>query len=249
MSSLSPVNAVLGGLPRSREESVTRTDGFNSQDEDYVSFLVPSETSYTSGDSSFSEVVATLSDYLAASNNTQDRSFWNAVEHNAIGELDLPDLASTTYVGKIFVTRHVIAAGADILRQNVGPTVSISPVPELSDQCSRALSTLQNIEEDLDEGDVHPSYRLIADVESLVLRLYEEMDIPLDVEAMPEGDIILNICPKRRDMIFIHCDADGSAYCMVKLKNNREERTYESIGSLPDQRIKSALKELSNSSE
>ena len=119
--------------------------------------------------------------------------------------------------------------------------------PNLSD----ALDTLHNIEEQFEEGDIRPPDELVVKVKALVHRLYMSMDrpVPMTIEAMPEGDITLNISPNRYDILFMHCDTDGSVYCMAKLNNKRTTHTYNALESLPNEFIEGVLRRISEQSE
>lgn len=111
----------------------------------------------------------------------------------------------------------------------------ISALTGSTGELANALEALKCIEDDLEEGDIPPSTELISGVEGLIRRLYEKTDIKIEIEAMPEGDIVLDISPTRTDMIFLHCDADGSAYCATKSQNERATKTYKSIDQIPDE--------------
>lgn len=108
-----------------------------------------------------------------------------------------------------------------------------------------ALDTLRNIEDQYEPCDIRPPEELVAEVTAFLRRLYELTELPVTIEAMPEGDIVLSISPNRYDMLFMHCDTDGSAYCMVKLNNERSTRTYQTLASLPDASIERALRGIS----
>lgn len=109
---------------------------------------------------------------------------------------------------------------------------------------------LRTIQEELDEDDIPPTFQLAKDVTGLIQRLRDATHLPIDISGMPEGDITLNISAKSGpDMVFIHCDADGTVYCMVKIRNERERRSYPSITSLPNIFIRRALEQLSSMGE
>ena len=85
----------------------------------------------------------------------------------------------------------------------------------------------------------------MTEVAAFLRRLYELTELPVTIEAMPEGDVVLSISPNRYDMLFMHCDTDGSVYCLVKLNNERSTRTYQTLASLPDAFIERALGSIS----
>lgn len=106
---------------------------------------------------------------------------------------------------------------------------------ESSGELANALESLKCIEDDLEEGDIPPSTELISGVEGLIRRLYEKTDVKIEIEAMPEGDIVLDISRTRTELIFLHCDADGSAYCATKFRGERATKNYKSIDQIPDE--------------
>lgn len=117
---------------------------------------------------------------------------------------------------------------------------------DLSEQCVAALDALRNVGEDLDEGDTPPSAALLESVGQLVLRLNGLIDLPIDIYAMPEGDLVLNISAEsNHDMLFIQCELDGTIYCMTKFANRRTRRIYTSVEVLPDQSVTRAIERLS----
>ena len=110
-----------------------------------------------------------------------------------------------------------------------------SALSESSGELANALEALKSIEDDLDDDDIPPSDELISNVEALVRRLCEKTNTQIEIEAMPEGDIVLGISPTRTELIFLHCDADGSAYCATKFRGERATKTYKSIDQIPDE--------------
>ena len=100
---------------------------------------------------------------------------------------------------------------------------------------TNALATIRNIEDQFESGDVQPPQALITSVEHLIRRMYEIMNLPLDIFSMPEGDITISVCSKDRcDMVFFHCDTNGTVYCAVDIGEQNLECTYDDIDLLPD---------------
>ena len=97
----------------------------------------------------------------------------------------------------------------------------------------------------MDADDVSPSVELVTQVEGFVRRIFGIVDLPVDIHPMPEGDITVNISPNGLDMVFVHCDADDSAFCMVKWKNQRTTRSYDTLAALPDVYVSNVLRILS----
>ena len=59
--------------------------------------------------------------------------------------------------------------------------------------------------------------------------------------------MILSFSISPRDLVFVHCDIDGTVYCMVKISGKRSNKSYGKIAELPDLFIMNALREFSDS--
>ncbi len=112
-----------------------------------------------------------------------------------------------------------------------------------------ALSMLERVDEDQEPEDTPPPDGLVKNVESLIRRLYGETELPTDVLGMPEGDIVLcTTKPDRKyDMVYIHCDVNGTASCLDFFDGKRTYEHYESIDLVPDQFVTEALDRLASS--
>ena len=109
-----------------------------------------------------------------------------------------------------------------------------------------ALSRLANIDEQLERGDVPPTPLLFSNVEGLIKKVYQIMDLPMDVFATPEGDITLSLSTQPDNLIFFDCHPDGSVYCMIKIDGERTRRTFPDITQLPESFITTGLTTIQN---
>lgn len=115
---------------------------------------------------------------------------------------------------------------------------------ELKSLVSSALWAIRNIDEQRNHGHIPPTQILKTNVEKLIHRLYKYVDLPMDVELMPEGDITINISTNRYDMVFFHCDSNGTVYCSVDIGEQSEEQYYKDIARLPNNYLISRMKHL-----
>ncbi|MXX94979.1 MAG: hypothetical protein F4039_07785 [Gammaproteobacteria bacterium] len=120
---------------------------------------------------------------------------------------------------------------------------------ELKPLISSARWAIRNIDEQCESGDIPPTQTLKSNVENLIHRLYEYVALPMDVEAMPEGDITINISNDQYDIVFFHCDSNGTVYCSVDIGGKSDEQSYNDITRLPDKFIISGMKHLTNQHE
>lgn len=122
-----------------------------------------------------------------------------------------------------------------------------SVVTPFSQCLNQALSDLHTMDEYLEDDELLPPDALISNVERLLNQIYEEVELPVEIYPDPEGDVILSFSISPKDLVFIHCDIDGSAYCMVKISGERSNKSYNTIADLPDSFIMNALREFANS--
>ena len=124
---------------------------------------------------------------------------------------------------------------------------SDSVIKPFSKCFEQALSDLHSFDEYLEPDEVQPPQVLINEVERLLHRIYDEAELPVEIYADPEGDVILSFSISPRDLVFVHCDIDGTAYCMVKISGERSNMSYGKIAELPDPFIMNALRVFSDS--
>ncbi len=107
---------------------------------------------------------------------------------------------------------------------------------------SNALSQLHNIDEQFEPDDIRPTQSLLKNVESLIYRLFDVSDLPFDVLATPEGDVIVSCSTQLDNMLFLECAPKGNVYCMVKIDGERTRQSYLDISKIPDSYIANSVK-------
>lgn len=220
------------------------TGTFSSPEEDVIFFNDPILSASANCASFYEAVRTTILENIEVSTRSEKVLFWRGNSHDFY--TDPNNLSTGSITGGLYIAHRVWIEGSSILLETDLPETNTAL--HQSDRCKAAIESLKNIEEDLEENDVSPPDRLVAEVEALLLRLFHQMDLPVYVHAMPEGDIVVNISPNRRDLVFIHCDANGSAYCMTKVNNKRSTRKYRSTSLLPDNFVNEVLHRFSESS-
>ncbi|MDE0646043.1 MAG: hypothetical protein OXH84_07410 [Gammaproteobacteria bacterium] len=107
-----------------------------------------------------------------------------------------------------------------------------------------ALLQIQTIEEQFEPGDIKPTESLLRNIEGLVHQIYEWMDLPVEISAMPEGDVTIHFSTQRNNLVFLDCAPDGTVYCMIKIDGKCTRKSYSDINSLPTQFISQNVKRI-----
>lgn len=96
----------------------------------------------------------------------------------------------------------------------------------------RATQMLEDIDLYLDDEDQIPSVALRKKVELLLEGLYQSINLPVDVEATAEGDIMVTAHNEKRNALIMYCDANGPVVCRSNLPVRQVSERYKSIESV-----------------
>lgn len=105
--------------------------------------------------------------------------------------------------------------------------------PASENHRSAAFQMLQDIDLYVDEEDQLPSSVLRENVALLLERILQMSNLPIDVEATSEGDILVTAYNKKRDALMMYCNSNGTVFCMSNLPGKQAGERYESIESVP----------------
>jgi len=112
-----------------------------------------------------------------------------------------------------------------------------------------AFSQLHNIEEQYEPDDIRPTDSLLNNVEQLIYRFFEVVDLPLDILATPEGKVIVSCSSQLDNMLYLECAPEGNVYCMIKIDGKRTRQSYPDISKIPDSHIAKSAKYMVSSQE
>lgn len=111
------------------------------------------------------------------------------------------------------------------------------------------LSQLHNIEEQFELADTRPTASLLNNVQQLIYRFFEVVDLPLDILATPEGKVIVSCSSQLDNMLYLECAPEGNVYCMIKIDGKRTRQSYPDISKIPDSHIAKSAKYMVSSQE
>ena len=115
---------------------------------------------------------------------------------------------------------------------------------------AQALDELdQVVDEAQSEGYEIPSSIAIANAESIIKCIYDNLLHPLQVYPMPDGEVAIDITNGKGSSVLLLCNSDGGALCLVNIDGNQRRAHYSTSDALPDGFISEALDELQQNQE
>lgn len=91
---------------------------------------------------------------------------------------------------------------------------------------------LEDIDLYLEDEDQIPSVALRKKVELLLEGLYQSINLPVDVEATSEGDIMVTTHNEKRNALIMYCDSNGTVVCRSNFPVRQVSERYKSIESV-----------------
>ena len=113
--------------------------------------------------------------------------------------------------------------------------------PNLSD----ALGDLREVRKEASEKEFRrPSDSALANAERILKEMYQIRRIRYEVYPLEDGEVAIDAPGERSTSVFVACEADGSALCIINSGGKDQLQRYTAATDLPDDFLSRGLRSL-----